>query len=101
MKQALEASGGDMHIVDDAEDWEVLEVLGMGTLGQAELRRSFDPEFADDFVVIKRVPVKALLPTLKAFERDGCVPFTGLYTLAVGLQLGASGLADAKAALSM
>ena len=60
MKQALEASGGDMHIVDDAEDWEVLEVLGMGTFGQAELRRSFDPEFADDFVVIKRVPVKAL-----------------------------------------
>ena len=25
-----------------------------------ELRRSFDPEFSDDFVVIKRVPVKSL-----------------------------------------
>ena len=60
VKQALEATGGDTHIVDDAEDWEVLEVLGMGTFGQAELRRSFDPEFSDDFVVIKRVPVKSL-----------------------------------------
>ena len=53
-----------------------------------------------EFIRVNRVPVKALLPTLRELERDGCVPFTGLYTLAVGLQLGASGLADASAALS-
>ena len=36
-----------------------------------------------------RTPVQALLPTLKAMEAQGLVPFAGLYTLAVGLNLAA------------
>jgi 8-oxo-dGTP pyrophosphatase MutT (NUDIX family) len=44
-----------------------------------------------EFIQVRRVPVKALLPTLNTMERDGLVPFAGLYTLAVGLSLGLQG----------
>ena len=44
-----------------------------------------------EFIKVTRVPVQSLLPTLKAMERDGCVPFTGLFTLAVGLSMASGG----------
>ena len=44
-----------------------------------------------EFIKVSRVPIGQLLPTLKAMEADGCVPFTGLYTLAVGLQMAKAG----------
>lgn len=44
-----------------------------------------------EFIKVSRVPVQELLPTLKAMERDGCVPITALFTLAVGLSM-ASGV---------
>jgi len=47
-----------------------------------------------EFIKVTRVPVKQLLPTLRAFEREGSIPFTGLFTLAVGLQM-SNGLSSA------
>ena len=43
-----------------------------------------------EFIKVTRVPVRQLLQTLKKMEAEGSVPFTGLYTLAVGLQMGQS-----------
>ena len=61
IRAALEASG-DTYIVDDAEDFELVEVLGLGSFGQAELRRVSNSDGASDgsFIVIKRVPLQAL-----------------------------------------
>ena len=42
-----------------------------------------------EYIKVTRTPVQALLPTLKAMEAQGLVPFAGLYTLAVGLNLAA------------
>ena len=44
-----------------------------------------------EFIKVRRVPVKGLLPALQAMEREGLMPFTGLYTLAVGLSCGLTG----------
>ena len=43
-----------------------------------------------EFIKVCRVPVKELLPTLRTKEREGLVPFAGLYTLALGLALGSA-----------
>ena len=61
IRSALERAG-DMQIVDDAEKFELVEVLGIGTFGQAELRRVADSDGASDgsFIVIKRVPLQKL-----------------------------------------
>lgn len=61
IRLALEGSG-DSHIVDDAEDFELVEVLGTGTFGQAELRRVPDSDGTSNtsFIVIKRVPLQTL-----------------------------------------
>lgn len=40
-----------------------------------------------EHIHVVRVPVKELLPALRAMESEGMIPFTGLYTLALGLQL--------------
>ena len=44
-----------------------------------------------EFIKVTRVPVQQLLPTLKRLEADGCVPFTALFTLAVGLTMASQG----------
>ena len=44
-----------------------------------------------EFIQVHRVPLKDLLPTLKSMERDGLMPFAGLYTLALGLSVGLQG----------
>ena len=53
---------GDTYIVDDAEEFELVEVLGLGTFGQAELRKTPGAGGNSDasFVVIKRVPLQKL-----------------------------------------
>jgi 8-oxo-dGTP pyrophosphatase MutT (NUDIX family) len=43
-----------------------------------------------EFIKVTRVPVRKLLPKLKEMERAGAVPFMGLFTLAVGLQMSGS-----------
>ena len=50
----------------------------------------------DEFIKVARVPVRDLLPTLQTMQRDGYLPFTGLFTLALGLQLGGTGLEKGK-----
>ena len=59
--KALEACG-DVHIVSDAEGFELVEVLGHGSFGQAELRRLPRTDGASDgsFVVVKRVPLHTM-----------------------------------------
>lgn len=47
-----------------------------------------------EFIKVTRVPVGELLPTLQALDEQGCVPFAGLYTLAVGLQMASAGRFD-------
>ena len=42
-----------------------------------------------EYIHVRRVPIGQLLPSLREMERQGLVPFTGLYTLAMGLSLGA------------
>ena len=61
IRSALDKAG-DIHIVDDAEEFELVEVLGLGTFGQAELRRVDDSDGASaaSFIVIKRVPLQKL-----------------------------------------
>lgn len=58
---ALDACG-DVHIVDDADRFELVEVLGQGSFGAAELRRVPRSDGSSDgsFIVIKRVPLNAL-----------------------------------------
>ena len=53
---------GDTHIVDEAERFELVEVLGQGASGQAELRRvpKSDGESANSFIVVKRVPLRSM-----------------------------------------
>jgi len=41
-----------------------------------------------EFIRVHRVPLGRLLTTLKQMERDGLLPFGGLYTLATGLAIG-------------
>ena len=57
---ALDACG-DMHIVDDADSFELVEVLGQGSFGAAELRRVPRSDGASEgsFIVVKRVPLHA------------------------------------------
>ena len=61
IRYALDRAG-DTQIVDDAEEFELVEVLGMGTFGQAELRRVADSDGVGEasFIVIKRVPLQKL-----------------------------------------
>ena len=64
IRTALEGCG-DTHIVDDAEDFELVEVLGRGTFGQAELRRVAGSDGSSDgsFIVVKRVQLSAMPST--------------------------------------
>ena len=43
----------------------------------------------EECISVRRVPLKDLLTTLKDCEKEGKVPFAGLYTLAAGLSIGA------------
>ena len=49
-----------------------------------------------EYIHVRRVPIDQLLPSLREMERDGLMPFTGLYTLAMGLSLGAQMSANAS-----
>ena len=60
--RAALVDSGDTHIVDDAEDFELVEVLGRGSFGQAELRRVSGSDGSSDgsFIVVKRVPLQSM-----------------------------------------
>ena len=60
--RAALAAHGDTHIVDEAEGFELVQVLGQGTFGQAELRRVPRTNGASEgsFIVVKRVPFRKM-----------------------------------------
>lgn len=62
VRDALDA--GDVAIVDEAESFEMVSVLGKGSFGTAELRRVPGSDGASEgsFVVLKRVVLKRGVP---------------------------------------
>ena len=53
---------GDKHVVNDADNFELVDVIGQGSFGTAELRRVSGSDGSSDgsFLVIKRVPLRII-----------------------------------------
>ena len=60
-EESAQEALGDSHMVEDAENFELTEILGRGRFVQVELRRvpCSDGASEDSFVVLKRVPLSS------------------------------------------